>query len=881
MKRLMTAMVAAIAVAACSGGDDGTDPTPEITLAVAPAAVSIAQGATGTVTATITRTGGFAGDVAIAVEGLPTGVTAASAPSPIGSSATSSVITFTVGAAAVAATTNLTIRATGTGVTAKTAPVALTVTAAATPTYTLAAASPVSVAQGATATSAITITRTGAFAGTVNLTATGLPTGVTAAFNPAAATANTSTLTFTAAANATVGTSTVTVTGTATGQTDKTATIQLTVTAVTAGAYTIAVTPATASIVQGATATENIALTRTGGFAGAVTFAVTGLPTGVTAAIAPNNTTTDASVITLTAAANATVGGPTTVTVTGTATGQPDKTATFALTVTAAPVGGFTLSLAPTTVSVQQGGTGTSTVTINRTNGFAGAVTLTATGLPNGVTAAFNPTAPTTNTSTLTLTAAANATVGGPTTVTVRGNATGIAEQTATLTVNVTAVTGGSGNVTYEFCTAANTPLWMAVQDGANGTWTRVMPTGTKFQFNVTQAKAGIAYVNGTTSGSVTTARLGYAERMSATMAQELLVRNRRVPSRANAYASSSLVDGFALTVIYGTQAELNSNGTSQCLTGAGKTVTGSVAGVSGPLQSGLISLGPTSATVPGSGSQNFTLTNVPDGALDLIASRQTTNIQTFATSVDKMIIRRALNQAANSVIPVLDFDAAEAFAPVEANITVNGLGTDQAMVSTAYFTAAGSRSTGASLFTGGLPGAGPFKYIGVPANKQIAGDLHIAQAIAFPNSQTVDQFRYSAIYFKDAIDRAVTLGPVLSAAAVSVAATTPYVRLRATGPIQTEYNKSVSILYTQSTTPRTVVITATAGYLSGLATYDFTIPDLSGAAGWDNNWGLKTGAVTQWSVSSFGYTGIGFGSSSPLEGSTFQGAVRTGSITP
>ena len=53
--------------------------------------------------------------------------------------------------------------------------------------------------------------------------------------------------------------------------------------------------------------------------------------------------------------------------------------------------------MAPTTLTVQQGANGTSTVNINRTNGFAGAVTLTATGLPNGVTAAFNPTAPTTN----------------------------------------------------------------------------------------------------------------------------------------------------------------------------------------------------------------------------------------------------------------------------------------------------------------------------------------------------------------------------------------------------------------------------------------------------------------------------------------------------
>ena len=142
--------------------------------------------------------------------------------------------------------------------------------------------------------------------------------GVTAAFNPQSVpgNTNTSTLTLTAAANAAVGgPTTVTVTGTATGPGERTATFQLNVTAVTAGSYTIAVTPATVGVVQGATATANVALTRTGGFAGEVTFAVEGLPTGVTGAFNPAATTTDASVLTLTAAANATVGGPTTITI--------------------------------------------------------------------------------------------------------------------------------------------------------------------------------------------------------------------------------------------------------------------------------------------------------------------------------------------------------------------------------------------------------------------------------------------------------------------------------------------------------------------------------------------------------------------------------------
>jgi hypothetical protein len=884
VKRLMTAVAVAATVSACSGGDGGTEPTPTIDIALSAATLSIVQGANGTVNLTLTRGGGFTEAVAVTVEGAPAGVTATAAPASIATGSTSSVITIAAGGTAAPGTYNLTVRATGTGVTAKTAPVALTVTAAPVQNYSLAVApSPVSVPQGANGTTTVTITRTGGFAGAVGLAATGLPTGVTAAFSPQSVpgNTNTSTLTLTAAANATVGTSTVTVTGTATGPGEKTATFQLNVTAVTAGSYTIAVTPATVPVVQGATATANVALTRTGGFAGAVTFAVEGLPTGVTGAFNPANTTTDASALTLTAAANATVGGPTTVTVKGTAQGQADKTATFQLNVTAAPVGGFTIALAPTTLPVQQGGTGTSTVTITRTNGFAGAVTLTATGLPNGVTAAFNPPAPTTNTSTLTLTASPTATVGGPTTVTVRGNSGTLTEQTATLALTVTAATGGSGNTTWEFCSAAETPLWLAVQDG-NGAWSRVTPTGTKFQFNIAAATGGVAFVNATSDASIAAASRTLARRMSVAMEAALLMQNKAVEARASRTAryaarARSLVDGFDLTIVYGTQAELNAQGTSYCLTGSGKTVNGTVANVAAT-QTAEISLGDAFTSVSG-GTTTFQLTDVPDGALDLVASRGTFDLNTFTSTVDKLIIRRGVNPANNSTLPVLDFNAAEAFAPAQANLTVGNLGGDTPIVTTTYFTASGT--SGAGLFNGFGTGPGPFKYYGVPTDKQIAGDLHFAFVLAGPASENADNARLAGLFFKDPTDRTVTLGAVLPTPAVTVAATTPYVRLRAQGSATAAYNKYVQVSYTQATAARVVSIGASAAYLANATTYDFTIPDFTGAAGWDNNWGLKAGAETQWTVSGIGFTGIGVDSPNPVEGSTVQAGLRFGTITP
>ncbi len=70
-----------------------------------------------------------------------------------------------------------------------------------------------SVGQGGSATSTITVTPQNGFSGSVSLSASGLPSAVTASFNPSS-TSSTSILTLTATSTAATGTSTVTVTGT-------------------------------------------------------------------------------------------------------------------------------------------------------------------------------------------------------------------------------------------------------------------------------------------------------------------------------------------------------------------------------------------------------------------------------------------------------------------------------------------------------------------------------------------------------------------------------------------------------------------------------------------------------------------------------------------
>jgi hypothetical protein len=130
----------------------------------------------------------------------------------------------------------------------------------------------------------------------------------------------------------------------------------------------------------------------------------------------------------------------------------------------------FTLSAVPISLSIVQGSMGTSTITVTPSGGFTGSVTLEASGLPSGVTAAFNPSS-TTTTSTLTLTASSSATVGGPTTVTITGTS-GSLTATTTVALTVTSPTGS-------FTLSVNPTTVTISAPGQSGTTkVTVTPTG-------------------------------------------------------------------------------------------------------------------------------------------------------------------------------------------------------------------------------------------------------------------------------------------------------------------------------------------------------------------------------------------------------------------
>ena len=280
------------------------------------------------------------------------------------------------------------------------------------PNFTLSAnPNSVTIAQASNGNSTITITPVTGFSGSVTLSASGLPSGVTAAFNPNPATA-TSTLTLTASGTAATGTVTVTITGVS-GSLTHTTTITLTVKP--SGNFTLSASPNAVAIAQGgASGTSTVTIIPVNGFSGNVTLTASGLPKGVTASFSPNPATST-SILTLTASATATK-ETATVTITGTS-GSLSAATTITLTVN--PLGNFTLTASPKTLTVAQGSSGISTMTINPTNSFDQDVTLSASGLPSGVTASFSPN-PAAFTSTLTLTVSGSAAT-GKSTITITG----------------------------------------------------------------------------------------------------------------------------------------------------------------------------------------------------------------------------------------------------------------------------------------------------------------------------------------------------------------------------------------------------------------------------------------------------------------------------
>jgi len=366
----------------------------DFALSVAPSAQTVTAGTHVSYKTTITMKSGFAGTVDLSVSGLPAGATGTFTPPSLSASGTS---TLTISTTSTTPTGTYTPAITGTsGSLTETANVTLVINAAS-DNFTV-TASPASVTVGqasgdSSGTSTLTITSQNGFSSPVTLSATGFPAGVTAVFSPnpvtpAADGSVTSILTLSEITwPAPYGTFPLIVTGTS-GYQVATANLSLTVDPLL---FILSAFDANVTLNPGSSASISLFASGPDSFSSPITLSITGLPNGVTAVFSPNPLIESIgygiSTLTLTASATATT-GTFPINLTGTSGSFSQSINGLLLTVSTS---GFTINASPPSLTLPQKGVGTSKITITSQNGFTGTVSLSATGLSDGVTAVFSP----------------------------------------------------------------------------------------------------------------------------------------------------------------------------------------------------------------------------------------------------------------------------------------------------------------------------------------------------------------------------------------------------------------------------------------------------------------------------------------------------------
>ena len=357
------------------------------------------------------------------------------------------------------------------------------------PTFSLSASpSSLTIQQGNQGISTITTTISGGFNGAINLSASGMPSGVGVSFNPQTIPApgsGSSTMTVTVGSSTPVGTYPITVMGNG-GGIQQTTTVTLTVTAQAQPNFSITASPSSLTVQQGNQGTSTITTTISGGFNSAISLSASGMPSGVGVSFNPQTIPapgSGSSTMTITVGSGTAV-GTYPITVTGNGGGIQQRT-TVTLTVTAQQQPSFSITASPASLTIQQGNQGTSTITTTISGGFNSSISLSASGMPSGVGVSFNPQtipAPGSGSSTMTITVGSGTPL-GTYPITVTGNGGGIQQHT---TVTLT-VTGQGANFTI-----SASPASLTVALGNLGTTTITTTISNGFNSAISLSASGM-----------------------------------------------------------------------------------------------------------------------------------------------------------------------------------------------------------------------------------------------------------------------------------------------------------------------------------------------------------------------------------------------------
>lgn len=331
--------------------------------------------------------------------------------------------------------------------------------------------------------------------------------------------------------------------------------------------------------------------------------------------------------------------------------------------------------------------------------------------------------------------------------------------------------------------------------------------------------------------------------------------------------------------IIGATNGELATISGTTCLEESGtKQVNGSVTGISGS-QRAQVSMMFASPylQLP---QTSFTLQNLPDRSLDLVASRVDFTGTTTQAS-DRIIIRRDWNVGTGPTMPVLDFASAEAVTPTTNTIAVAGIESGEtAGLGNNFFSAQGTVHV---LYFSTLSANGNVSVPSVPASQTVAGEYN--DMFIFGNVAD-GRFRGAETYFRTPSDKIFGLGGQMTTLPTfTTVSTTPYLRHRVQLPMTAAYVSAVSFFLHQQfqqISVTDITLTVTQRYYTSLtAEWNLTIPDLSAVEGWQNAWGLQDGTPFTWRATIYrGRAALLFGAA-PGEDEAILFAGRSSSPAP
>jgi hypothetical protein len=457
---------------------------------------------------------------------------------------------------------------------------------------------------------------------------------------------------------------------------------------------------------------------------------------------------------------------------------------------------GLSLVLNPEAVSLFQGTSATSTLTL-AWNNLDGVVALTVEGAPPGVTVQLDATSISGSSATVTIDSDTDAAPGAyPVTIrAVPASWPSGASRTAILTVTVRATPTGGGNILLDWSGCA-LPNWVAVQDG-NGAWVQKTPDAGVVSFSLTADRGGIAFVE--SGNSVVVRYHTRAELTAATL-------NMCPPVQS---AGSKTITGFAVH-----------NGT-------GEVFAHSLGGV----------IATSSAASP-----NFALVGVREGIHDLIGWGTTAGA--FGL---RGFLRRDIDLPNGGALDPVDFLGVGSFAPQRNTLSVLLNQNDAVSHSMSYLTTA--LCTANPLYFNVLGTTSLMS--GVPAPLQRPEDLHLVTVTASGFRRT----RVATLAFQLMSGRTLVLPPLLTVPTVS-SLPYGYKALQAVlSSMPVVYNGTVTFRYTAGT--RTMSISASMAYIGNGAVV-LAMPNFGAVPGWPNAAAIGTGESGTWNYSVDGSSGPG-----------------------